>query len=742
MKYLAAPTGRYTKLLSVLFVAGFAAACARTAQPPQPQSPLEPANSISVPDRTFDILVAAADSVLPKLGPPDEKFYIDDPVTAKIFDHIGAGDRYSIIARDQLVPCDGSTSITRATMRVYGVFGDSASVAWSATCSMSGNAQSEPRVAGNGGTFELTKVGDAWAVVGSGMNFEFGSQPSGVSPADAVNTIATAFMRRRTEAGPESARSDTGWMKPLASRVTDNTQAAANRWHRYQDSVLAQLADIDTTKLAGKPEATTYSILRNNLESSIGTRVCRFGLWGVNSYVNGWQSQYTNVFSQQRTGTPERRKAALARARALPQYIDNEIINLREGKRLGYTSPAVIVANVIKQLDDLVAGEPTASPFYSPAERDTSKAQDASAFRKQLAAQIANEINPAIRRYRTFLATEYLAGARQSLAVTDNPGGEDCYRAVIRSFSTIDIPADSVFDLGAREMRRIDREMKEIARAHFGTEDVPSLLASFKTDPRYTFRSRQAVIDTSETAIARARAEMPKWFGIVPSFDVVIRPYPEFRQRAGAPGQLNVGAPGDRSSVFLINTWDPEHKSRSTNETVAFHEAIPGHHLQVGIATELKGMHPLVREAYNSGFGEGWALYAERLADEMGLFSSPLARMGMLESEAHRAARCLIDAGIHTRGWTRQQAIDTLAAHTAMDLRIIEAEVDRYISWPGQAPSYMLGRNEIFRLRQVAKDSLGNRFDIRQFHDRVLENGTVTLPMLGANIMKWIAASR
>jgi uncharacterized protein (DUF885 family) len=570
----------------------------------------------------------------------------------------------------------------------------------------------------------------------------FSSDATTRTPAKTINAIATAFFRAQTEAFPETARSDTGWMRPLASRVTDNTLAGTERWRRYQDSMLAQLLRVDTTALVGTPDAITYSILRNHLESGIGNGVCRFNLWAVNSYVNGWQSRYSNVFSQQRVGTPDRRQAALARARALPRYIDNEIINLREGKRLGYTSPAVIVQNVIGQLDDLLAGAPTASPFYSPASRDTSSATDAAAFRTQLAGIIVSEINPAIHRYRAYLANDYLPGARKSLAVADNPNGKECYKAVIRSFSTIDVPADSVFEIGAREMRRIDSEMKEIAREHFGTDDVAALLASFKSDPRYTFGSRQAVIDTSEAAIRRAKAEMPKWFGIVPTFDVVIQPYPEFRQRAGAPGQLNPGAPGDRPSVFLINTWDPEHKSRSSNETTAFHEAIPGHHLQTGIAIELKGMHQLVKESYNSGFGEGWALYAERLADEMGLFSSPLARMGMLESEAHRAARCLIDAGIHTRGWTRQQSIDTLAAHTAMDRRIIEAEIDRYISWPGQAPSYMLGRNEIFRLRQLAKDSLGQRFDIRQFHDRVLENGTVTLPMLRANVMKWITSSK
>ena len=557
------------------------------------------------------------------------------------------------------------------------------------------------------------------------------------SAAD-VNLIATAYMHASMEYQPESAPSDTGWMAPLASRITDNTPAALLKWHNYQDSILKVLAQVDTAALVGHPEWITYGILRGTIESDIGTRICRQELWGVNSYVNGWQNGYSDVFAQQRIGNSARRAAALARARALPRYIDNEIANLREGVRLGYTSPSIIVRNVIRQMDDLTAGTPQSSPFYSPAERDTAHDPAGAEFRKALAAEIKNGINPAIRRYRAYLASEYLPHARENISVSANPDGRECYRAVTRYFSTMDVPPDSVFELGAREMRRVDSEMKEIATKNFTTNDVPALLAKFKTDPQYTFRTRQEVIDYSQAAVDRAKAAMPKWFGLLPGFDVVIRPYPEFRQRAGAPGQLNTGAPNDRPSVFLINTWDPVHKSRADIESTAFHEAIPGHHLQGAIALERKDLHPFVQLAFNSGYGEGWALYAERLADEMGLYSSPMSRMGMLTSEAFRSARCLIDAGIHTRGWTRQQAIDTLMAHTTMSRSIVEGEVDRYISWPGQAPSYMIGRTEIMRLRQMAKDSLRDRFDIRQFHDRVLENGTVTLPMLRATITRWV----
>jgi uncharacterized protein (DUF885 family) len=564
------------------------------------------------------------------------------------------------------------------------------------------------------------------------------SQGAEPNPAESVNAIATAYMHASTEFYPEAAPSDTGWMAPLARRITENTPAALARWRGYQDSILTTLAQIDTAALVGRPEWITYGILRSDLETDIGKRICREELWGVNSYVNGWQNVYSDVFGQQRMGTPARRAAALSRARALPRFIDNEIVNLRDGVRQGYTSPAIIVRNVIRQMDDLSAGPATSSPFYSPAERDTARDSNAADFRKALAAEIANGINPAIRRYRDYLAHEHLRSARASIAVSANPHGRDCYRAVTRYFSTLDIPPDSVFDLGAREMRRVDGEMKEIAMRDFGTSDLPALLEKFQTDPRYTFRTRQAVIDSSQAVVDRAKAAMPRWFGLVPSFGVIIQPYPEFRQRAGAPGQLNSGAPNDRPSVFLINTWDPEHKSRADGEATAFHEAIPGHHLQGGIALDRKDLHPYVSHAFNSGFGEGWALYAERLAEEMGLYSSPLTRMGLRESEAFRAARCLIDAGIHTRGWTRQQAIDTLKAHTTMSQSILEGEIDRYISWPGQAPSYMIGRTEIMRLRQMAKDSLGERFGIREFHDRVLENGTVTLPMLRANVLRWI----
>ncbi|MEZ4587157.1 MAG: DUF885 domain-containing protein, partial [Gemmatimonadales bacterium] len=278
------------------------------------------------------------------------------------------------------------------------------------------------------------------------------------------------------------------------------------------------------------------------------------------------------------------------------------------------------------------------------------------------------------------------------------------------------------------------------AARSFGGESLARLLPRLQSDPRYTFTSSQEMIDTSAAIIARGKAAMGQWFGQLPRADVTIQPYPAFRQQAGAPGEYQ-SAPDDGSgpAIFLINPSDPTRQPRADAENTAVHEGIPGHHLQIAIAKERTDLHPVSRYLFSSGFGEGWALYAERLADEMGLYSGDLARLGMLSSEAFRAARMVIDAGIHTRGWTREQAVEYLRTHTVLAPGIIEGEIDRYISWPGQAPSYMIGRSEILRLREQARSALGERFDIRAFHDRTLEFGTVPLGLLRTRIERWVA---
>ena len=550
-----------------------------------------------------------------------------------------------------------------------------------------------------------------------------------------VDSLADAYFDANLAINPEVG-TDQGLVNAEHGRIRDNSMPAIRAAEARLDSLRVATLAIDPSPLAGTPQEITYAVLREALESENALRVCRAELWGVASYVNGWQAQYTDLAIIQPVGTDTLRAMAIARARALPRFLTNEIDNLHEGLRLGYSSPKVIVRNVISQLDAITSGPAAKSPFHSPADRDSS-----AAFSAELSRVIADEINPAIRRYRDFLQSEYLPKAREALGVSANPDGAACYAATVRGFSTVSLAPDSVFAIGLAEMARIEGEMRVIAARSFGAESLTTLLPKLRTEPRYTFKTSQEIIDTANAMVVRARAAMGQWFGRLPKAGVVIQAYPEFRQKAGAPGQYQAAPDdGSRPAIFLINPSEPTKHPRADAENTAIHEAIPGHHLQIAIAKERTDLHRISRYSFNSGFGEGWALYAERLGDEMGLYSGDLGRMGMLASEAFRAARMVIDAGIHMKGWTRDQSLDYLTSHTLLAPGVVRGEIDRYISWPGQAPSYMIGRSEIMRLREQARSALGPAFDIRAFHDQVLEYGTVPLSLLRTRIERWIAA--
>ncbi|HST59075.1 MAG TPA: DUF885 domain-containing protein, partial [Longimicrobium sp.] len=422
----------------------------------------------------------------------------------------------------------------------------------------------------------------------------------------------------------------------------------------------------------------------------------------------------------------------------LDTQIDTEIANLREGLRLGYRAPRVNVVRVMEQMDVLLASPPAESPFASPMQRDSTPA-----FRTEFEQVVTSELYPAMRRYRDFLVNEYLPASRDAIGIVANPNGADCYRAAVRSFTTLDVPAQEIHEIGLREMDKIQAEMRTIAQRSFNTSDVPALLERFRTDRQFLFSNRQEIVDYAGAAIERGRTAMPRWFGRLPKADVIIEPYQEFEE-ISAPGASyeTPSEDGTRPGKYRINTYKPEEQTRVGIESTAFHEAIPGHHLQLAIAQEREGAHMITRFLGNSGFSEGWGLYAERLADEMGLFSSDMDRMGLLSNEALRAARMVVDPGLHVLGWSREQAIDYMLRHTAENRQAVENEVDRYIGWPGQATAYMLGNLEIRRLREMAERELGSRFDIRTFHDKVLEDGTVTLPMLRGKIERWVAEEK
>ena len=565
------------------------------------------------------------------------------------------------------------------------------------------------------------------------------AQPPGVHepPADeGVRQLADAYLDGYFARNPDQA-TIYGVPGRQHDKLPDNSLDALAQWHAREDAWRRTAAAINPAAIASPSLQATYAIVREALEGSIAARPCRNELWTVSQMVNGWQVQFGYLVTIQPIGTDTARSEALVRWSALPSYIDTEIGNLRQGLERGYSAPKANVRLVIDQMQSLISTPVHESPFDSPAVRDKT-----TAFARDVDALVGDRINPAFTRYRDFLEHEYLPAARDAIAISANPNGAACYAAAIRFHSSMTMPPKDVHALGLRVIDSLNAEMTTIAERSFRTSDVPKLLQQLRTDPKYLFKSRAELIAYSQAALARAKTAAPKWFGLLPKADVVVEPYPKFREKSG-PNEYNPPAEdGSRPGIFFISAYQAEKKSRSSPEAVAFHETIPGHHLQGAIALERKEIHPIGRYISNSGYTEGWALYSELLADEMGLYSSDLDRLGMLSEQAWRASRLVVDPGMHALGWDRQRAIDYMLAHTTAAPDEAAAEIDRYIIWPGQATAYMIGMLEISRMRDEVQQAMRSRFDIKAFHDRVLEDGAVPLTFLREKIARWRGAAK
>jgi uncharacterized protein (DUF885 family) len=479
----------------------------------------------------------------------------------------------------------------------------------------------------------------------------------------------------------------------------------------------------------------SYQVAREVVDSAVHEHICREELWTVSPAGNGWTARFMTLAELQPVGTAALRAQAIARFEKLGAYVDAQIANLRAGMRDAYLAADGSVRAVIGQLDGLLATPADRSPFLSPADRDGTPE-----FRAKLVEILATRFLPAVQRYRDFLANDYLPRARSTPGVSHNPDGIACYRALLRTYTTLDLDPAAAHQIGWQALAAVEADMKALADRSFGGADVKALLARFRNDAQYRYKDRDAMLALATASLARAKAALPRAFGLLPPDEVTVAPVPDFLARTANAYYDAAALDGSHPAAYRIPLYQPDQRSRVIDEGTAFHEALPGHHLQVDIALHRPAVPAIARELINSGYGEGWALYAEGVADELGLYSSDADRMGMLSNRAWRAARVIVDTGIHALGWDRQRAVDTLLAHTALSPDQAERQVDRYIAWPGQACAYTIGYLEIVRLRAEAQHALGARFDLRAFHDRVLEDGAMPLPALRAKIEAWIAA--
>ncbi|MFI1911852.1 DUF885 domain-containing protein [Nocardia sp. NPDC020380] len=515
-------------------------------------------------------------------------------------------------------------------------------------------------------------------------------------------------------------------------RIEDLSVAAEERQLGRYRALLAEVDALDPETLNAQ-DRTTRSLLRNELSGAVAHLEWR-PVELASDQMTGVHAELLTAAPQLNAPAPENAEKLVLRFRQFGTLLAQAAERFRAGLAAGRTPARIAIERSLNQLDGYLASDLATDPFVTfagPADWDGE-----SAWRAELAEVAREVIRPAFTAYRNVLRDELLPAARPD----DKPGlgwlgedGADIYRRLLRTHTTLpDLGADEIHQLGLDELGKLRAEYAEVGGRLFGLTDLTEIFARLREDSALRYGDGEEIMVDARRYLAAAQAEMGNWFGRLPRQSCDILPVPEFLA-ADAPAAYYFppAADGSRPGAYYVNQHEPKGRNRYETAAVAYHEAIPGHHLQLTIANELDQLPSFQRMSFaNTAFVEGWALYTERLADEMGLYPDDLARIGMLAADSWRSCRLVVDTGLHAKGWSRQQAIDFMVANAPVGLDEIRTEVDRYIAMPGQAVAYKVGQQEIRRQRAQAQQRLGAAFDIKAFHDVVLGSGSVSLPVL------------
>ncbi|MCK6571220.1 DUF885 domain-containing protein [Myxococcota bacterium] len=483
-------------------------------------------------------------------------------------------------------------------------------------------------------------------------------------------------------------------------------------------------------------------LLRRDLDTA---EKCQARLWAVDQLA-GPQVTFAELPNVHTVTTAAQGRDLLARYQQMDEYFGDVIEGLREGLGRGLVAPKINVERVLRQIDEMLAVPVAKSPYLAPVFAALDAAGGGPAglgepFRAQLTAAVEQAVYGGLRAYRAFLANELLPRARASAkpGVGALPIGAACYAARIKGETGVSRTADEIFALGEAEVARIEKEMAALVQSA-GGGSLPEYLKSIAARADQYAASPEALLEYNRELMTRAMRALPRAFGRLPKTVIEVKAIEDFRAK-DAPAAYYYGAPQDasRPAFYYVNTHRPEIRLLYKMPALAFHEAVPGHHLQIALASENTALPVFQREMGHTAFVEGWALYAEGLADELGLYRTADEKLGQLSYEMWRAVRLVVDAGLHAKGWSREQAIDYLVAKTGHRREESENEIDRYIIWPGQALAYKVGELEIRALRRFAQDALGAQFDLRAFHDRLLAHGAIPLDVARREIEAWVA---
>jgi uncharacterized protein (DUF885 family) len=556
----------------------------------------------------------------------------------------------------------------------------------------------------------------------------------------ALNALFEDYWQDKLKHDPEFA--STLGDKRYNDQIDDYSVKAYNDGLAREENFLMQLAAIDPAGLTGEERTSRDLLLRKFAED---LEAARFKEWEMPlNQMDGIHTTYPRLVAELSFTSIKDYDDWIARLHAIPAAFDQVTTNMSIGMEDHRVPPKILLAKALDQVKQLANQKPEDSPLALPLKSFPAsiKPAEQERIKAEMLAAIQKEVLPAYLRLARFLEVSYIPAGRDEPGLSALPDGAKYYQFHIRRTTTTDLTADQIHQIGIDEVKRDETEMLAIAQK-LGFADLKSFRASLKSNPKLHPASREELLAAYRGYLTPMQAKLPQLFGRLPKAPFEVVSVPDYLEKTSAPAYYEPGAPdGSRPGRLFVDTYHATDRNLYGTEAIAYHEGLPGHHLQISIAQEQEGVPTFRKHEFYMAYAEGWGLYSERLGKDVGFYQDPYSDYGRLEADIWRAIRLVVDTGVHSRHWTRQQMVDYIHDHSNIDETSIQAEVDRYIAWPSQALSYKIGQLKILELRDRAKKALGDQFDLRAFHDQVIDSGALPLDVLSDRIDAWIASQK
>jgi uncharacterized protein (DUF885 family) len=556
----------------------------------------------------------------------------------------------------------------------------------------------------------------------------------------ALNAVFQDYWEDNLKHSPEFA--STLGDKRYNDQISDYSVKAINDGLAREENFLMRLAAIDPAGLTAQETTSRELLMRTFAEDEVAAE---FKEWEMPvNQMGGIHTIYPRLVAQLSFTTVKDYDDWIARLHALPKAFDQVTANMSIGMEDGRVPPKYLLEKALEQVKGLAGQKPEESPLALPLKNFPAgiKPAEQERIKAEMLDAVAKEALPAYLRFARFLEVSYIPAGRAEPGISALPDGAKYYQFLIRRRTTTGLTAEQIHQIGLDEVKRDEAEMLVIAQK-LGFVDLKSFRASLKTNPKLHPASREALLAAYRGYLTPMQAKLPQLFGRLPKAAFEVVAVPDYLEKTSAPAYYEPGAPdGSRPGRLFIDTYDAADRNLYSVEVIAYHEGLPGHHLQISIAQELDGLPAFRKYSGYTAYAEGWGLYSERLGKDVGFYQDPYSDYGRLEGDIWRAIRLVVDTGVHSEHWNREQMVEYFHDHSAIDETSIQAEVDRYIAWPGQALAYKIGQLKILELRDRAKTALGDKFDLRAFHDLVLDSGALPLDVLSDRIDAWIASQK